>query len=77
MSSSDFYDEFKLIGLKVSYYRKSQGMTQEQLAEKLNTATSYIGAIEAPRMNKPITLTTLLKIAQALNTPAYKFLDYD
>ena len=46
------------------------------LAERLGIATSYIGQIEAAGMYKPISLTTLLRIAQALDTPVYKFLDF-
>lgn len=68
--------EYKQIGLKAAYYRMLQGYTQEELAEKLEVATSYIGQIEAAGMYKPISLTTLLRIAQALNTPAYKFLEF-
>ena len=68
--------EHKQVGLKIAYYRKLQGLTQEQLAEKLDVATAYIGQIEAAGMYKPISLTTLFRIAEALNTPAYKFLDF-
>lgn len=74
--SQEFEQEFKKIGLKIAYYRKLQGLTQEQLAEKLDVATSYIGQIEAAGMHKPISLTTLFRISQALETPAYKFLDF-
>lgn len=72
-----FEQEYKQIGLKISYYWKLQGYTQQKLAEKLDVATSYIGQIEAPKMYKPISLTTLLRIAQALDVPAYKFLEFD
>lgn len=72
----EFEKEYKMIGLKISYYRKLQGITQENLADKLGVATSYIGQIEAPGMYKPISLTTLLRIAQALDTPASKFLEF-
>ena len=72
----DFSNEFKKLGLKISYYRKLKGLTQEQLAERMNISTSYIGAIEAPNMDKPISLTTLLRIARILDTPAWKFLDF-
>ena len=72
----EFEQEYKKIGLKIAYYRKLQGYTQERLAEKLGVATSYIGQIEAAGMYKPISLTTLLRIAQALDTPAYKFLEF-
>ena len=72
----EFEKEYKMIGLKISYYRKLQGLTQEQLAAKLEVATSYIGQIEAPGMYKPISLTTLLRIAEALDTPPSKFLEF-
>ena len=58
--------EFKQIGLKIAYYRKLQGLTQEKLAEKLEVATPYIGQIEAPNIYKPISLSTLFRIAEAL-----------
>ena len=72
----EFEEDYKKIGLKVAYYRKLQGLTQEKLACKLGVATSYIGQIEAAGMYKPISLTTLFRIAKALDTPAYKFLEF-
>jgi DNA-binding XRE family transcriptional regulator len=77
LDNADFTMEFKKLGLKVAYYRKLKGYTQEELSELMGVATSYIGAIEAPNMDKPISLTTLFKIAGLLNTPAWKFLDFD
>jgi len=71
-----FEQEYKIIGLKIAYYRKLRGLTQEQLAEKLDVATPYVGQIEAPNMYKPISLTTLLRIANALDTPPSKFLEF-
>lgn len=72
----EFEKEFKMVGLKIAYYRKLGGMTQEQLAEKLDVATSYIGQIEAAGMYKPISLSTLFRIARALDIPAYKILEF-
>ena len=72
----EFEEEYKKIGLKIAYYRKLQGLTQEKLADKLGVATSSLGQIEAAGMYKPISLTTLLRIAEALDTPAYKFLEF-
>lgn len=46
----EFEQEYKKIGLKIAYYRKLQGLTQENLAERLGVATSYIGQIEAAGM---------------------------
>ena len=77
MENSDFTTEFKKLGLKIAYYRKVKGYTQEELAELMGVATSYIGAIEAPNISKPISLTTLFRIAGILEIPAHKFLDFD
>ena len=65
------------IGLKVSYYRKLAGLTQEQLAEKMGVDTSFIGQIEAPNILKAISFDTLFRIAKALDVPPYKFLMFD
>ena len=35
--------KYRKLGLKISYYRKLKGMTQEQLAEKLDKNLSFIG----------------------------------
>lgn len=72
----EFELEYKQIGLKIAYYRKMQNLTQEQLAERLEVATSYIGQIEAPKIYKPISLTTLLRISKALDISPNKFLEF-
>lgn len=72
----NFSNEFKQLGLKIAYYRKLKGLTQEQLAECMETSTSYIGAIEAPNMKKSISLNTLFRISKILDVPAWKFLEF-
>jgi len=69
-------EKYRQIGLKISYYRKFKGMTQEQLAEKLNKTAGYIGAVEAPNVDRAISLDTLFDIADILEVPAYKFLEF-
>jgi len=69
-----YFDKYKTIGLKISYYRKLRGLTQEQLAEKINKNLAFIGAVEAPNVNRTVSLDTLFDIAEALDVPPYKFL---
>ena len=69
-----YFDKYRTIGLKISYYRKLRGMTQEQLAEKIEKNLAFIGAVEAPNVNRAASLDTLFDIAEALDIPAYKFL---
>lgn len=70
----EYSNEYRRLGLRISYYRKLRGLTQEQLAEKLDKNVSYIGSVEAPNIDRAISLDTLFDIAAALDVPAYKFL---
>lgn len=72
-----YFDKYRMIGLKISYYRKLRGLTQEQLAEKIDKNLAFIGAVEAPNVNRTASLDTLFDIAVALDVPAYKFLTED
>lgn len=49
----DYAENYKKLGLKIAYFRKLKGLTQEQLAEILDVDTSFIGQIEAPNIYKP------------------------
>ncbi len=72
-----YLQKYKVIGLKIAYYRKLKGLTQEQLAEKIDKNLAFIGAVEAPNVNRTISIDTLFDISEALNTPAYKFFEED
>jgi len=72
-----YVDKYLQIGLKIAYYRKLRGLTQEQLAERLDLSPAFIGHVEAPNVQKAISLDTLFEIASELDVPAYKFLLFD
>lgn len=55
----------KIVIDNIKRIRKEKGITQEQLAESCNTATSYIGLMEIYK-NVP-KLSTIEKIATALD----------
>ena len=72
------YDlQYRQLGLKIAYYRKLRGLTQEQLAEKIEKSAAFIGHVEAPNVDKAISLDTLFDISTALDVPAYKFFVFD
>lgn len=71
---AQYDDRMIRIGLKIAYYRKLNGMTQEQLAEKTGMSTGYLSQIEAPGRVQPLSLNMLFAIADALHTEPYKFL---
>ena len=70
-------NKYRTLGLKISYYRKLRGLTQEQLAEAIDKNLAFIGAVEAPNVERTISLDTLFDISKALDVPAYKFLEDD
>ena len=70
----DFSFEYKTIGLNIAYYRKLRGLTQMQLAEKVNISRTHMSNIEAPNLQTSVSLEVLLSIAYTLDIPAYKLL---
>ena len=58
--------EYKMIGLNIAYYRKLKGLTQLQLAEKINISRTHMSNIEAPNMPTSVSLETLFDIADTL-----------
>jgi len=65
------------IGLKISYYRKLCGLSQEELAERVGVSAAFIGMLEAPNIYKAPSLKTINKIALALDIPVYKLFQAD
>lgn len=74
---AEYTDQYQQIGLKISYYRKRRGLTQEQLAEQIGKSPAFIGHVEAPNIRKAVSLDTLFDIAKALDIPVQKFLSFD
>ncbi len=74
---SIYDNEYLQLGLKIAYYRKLRGLTQEQLAEKIDRSPAFIGHVEAPNIRKAISLDTMFDIASVLDIPPYKFLVFD
>ena len=73
----EYQSEYMALGLKIAYYRKLRGFTQEELAEMVDRSPAFIGHVEAPNINKAVSLDTLFDIAKVLEVPAYKFLLFD
>ena len=70
-------EKYRQIGLKISYYRKLRGLTQEELAERVGRTPAFIGHIEAPNIIKAVSLDTLFDIADVLDVPAWRFLTFE
>ncbi len=68
------FDIWLGIGLNILHYRKEQGMTQMQLAEKSNISMTYMQKIETAACS--CTLDTLIDIAEALDIPLKKLFEF-
>ena len=66
-----------LIGAQITKFRKAAGLTQEELAERVGLTPAFIGHLEAPNIMKALSLDALFDIAEALDVPPRKFLDFD
>ena len=60
---SIYAEQYRQIGLKIAYYRKLRGLTQEKLAEQVGLTPAYIGHLEAPTISKALSLDTLFEYA--------------
>lgn len=65
------------IGLKIAYYRKKNGMTQEQLTERVGISPGYLSQVETPSFVQPISLKTLFAMADTFQIPPSKLLEKD
>lgn len=75
--NAKYESEYRQLGLKIAYYRKLRGLTQEALAEKIDKSAAFIGHVEAPNVEKAVSLDTLFDIASVLEVPVHKFLNFE
>lgn len=69
-----YFDIWLGIGLNILYYRKEQGLTQMQLAEKCNVSKNHIQRIETAVSG--CSVEVLSDIAEALNIPLKKLFEF-
>lgn len=68
-------DKYKLLGLNISYYRKSQNLTQEDLAEMVDISRTHLASIEAMNVDKAPSMDLFFDIADALGIEPEKLLE--
>lgn len=60
----------------VKYYRNKKGYTQETLAEELGISRQHMAAIEAPNMDRGMSLDLMFNIATVLEIEPYLLLKF-
>ena len=65
----------KQLGQRIKYLRKTNGLSQEELAEKIGLSTRGLGNIETGRYF--MSLTNLEKLIEVLNVEPYELFIFD
>ena len=63
---TDYPERYITLGLKIAYYRKKRGYTQENLAEKVGISLNFLAQVEGTGTIRGISLETLFKMADVL-----------
>lgn len=74
---TEYRERYITMGLKIAYYRKKAGLTQEALANKINMSANFIGQVEGTGIVRGVSLETLFKIADVLEISPSKLLEDD
>lgn len=70
----DSDEVYRQIGKKLRQYRLEVGMTQEELAEKIDANSKFVGHVE--RFERRISLKKLAQISNVLSVPLKNFFDF-
>ncbi|MBR4291575.1 MAG: helix-turn-helix transcriptional regulator [Oscillospiraceae bacterium] len=74
---TEFPEKYVMLGLKIAYYRRKAGFTQEYFAELIGKSVSFVGQVEGTGTIRGVSMETLFKMAQVLKVPPAKLLEED
>ena len=74
---TEYSDRYITMGLKIAYYRKKAGFTQEVFAEKIGKSLNFLSQIEGTGTVRGVSLETLFKMADVLGIKPAKLLEDD
>lgn len=75
--NTEYPEKYTTLGLKIAYYRKKAGYTQETFAEKIGKSVNFLAQVGGTGTVRGISLETLFKIADCLSIPPSKLLEDD
>lgn len=70
-----YREQYIRFGLKVQYYRKLRGLTQEAFADEIGKSWSFVAKIESPTRAFGVSMETMFKIAEVLDVPVAKLFE--
>jgi transcriptional regulator with XRE-family HTH domain len=74
---TEYTERYRIMGLKIAYYRKRAGYTQEAFAEKIDRSLNFLAQVEGAGTTRGISLETLFKICDVLGIQPGDLLDQD
>ncbi len=74
---TEYPDKYTTLGLKIAYYRKKAGYTQETFAERIGKSVNFLAQVEGTGTVRGISLETLFKISDCLKIAPSKLLEDD
>ncbi len=74
---TDYPERYITLGLKIAYYRKKRGYTQESFAEKVGISLNFLAQVEGTGTVRGVSLETLFKMADVLQVAPSKLLEDD
>lgn len=74
---TEFPNKYITLGLKIAYYRRKAGFTQEYFAELIGKSVSFVGQVEGTGTVRGVSLETLFKMSSVLGVSPSKLLEDD
>ena len=68
------FEKYKALGLNIAYYRKQCGLSQNQLAERVNISRTHMSRIETA--DCAVSLDVLFAICDVLHVEPSKIFDF-
>ena len=73
--NTQYPDQYLRFSLKVQYYRKLRGMTQEAFADQIGKSWSFVAKVESPTQAHGVSMETLFKMDDVLEIPVSKLFE--
>ena len=73
---TEFVERYITTGLKIAYYRKKAGYTQETFAEAIGKSLNFLAQVGTGAV-RGVSLETLFKMADVLKIPPSRLLEDD
>lgn len=73
----EYREQYRMLGLRIAFYRKKAGLTQEQFSSLVGCSMGFLSRIEANNGKKVagISLPMLFRMANVLNVSVCDFLE--